>query len=217
MLIGDVQGTLCKSGLLDKHDIISACCVKKYTTFGPFTLYRNVPRITELFRHLDSYYDSLNSQRVYIVDEWGGGAADATGNHYNRSMSKLLADKRDELNVNIHSWGLPFGYDQKCRELNSEHAGNNEPSSVDRSCGFCEWAAGSGTSSGHLTAFAVRGQTRFLQRVMFCHFQYGKKQAVVSLDRMSETERVNLLVAPRIVLTYMDGFKTVSPSPPLAR
>jgi hypothetical protein len=106
MMLGNVNGFLHRKGLLDDYDIISPCCNVNYLgfkSFGPFMLYRNVPRITELFRQMESLYDSLSNQTVMMIDEWGGFAPDGGlhGPYYDRSMTKLILDKKDALHIRV--------------------------------------------------------------------------------------------------------------------
>ena len=198
MILGDVAGFLGKNHLLDKHDVISACCFPQISSFGPFTLYRNIPRITELFRYMDSYYDTINSHKMYICDEWGGGSGRSPGPNYKQSMTKVLTERRHDLNVSIHSWGLPFGYDIGCARRG-------------HSCGYCRWTAGSETSNSRLVASemnrglqdAIPGEAE----VMFCHFQFGKKQAVSSLVSMSQEMREQFWAASEIEMTHSGGFR----------
>jgi hypothetical protein len=104
MIIGNVQGMLVK--YLDDYDVISpttddpcpalqampkGCDIKQdikdapqnkckpRLTWGPFTLYRNIPRITELFKtSVHGLYKLMNVKCAMFIDEWGGQCTRAT-------------------------------------------------------------------------------------------------------------------------------------------
>jgi hypothetical protein len=48
MMLGNVQGFLDKKELLDKYDLISACCANKFKAFGPFMLYATALAVSSL-------------------------------------------------------------------------------------------------------------------------------------------------------------------------
>ena len=211
MMLGNVQGALDKHGLLDKYDVISACCFPEISSFGPFTLYRNVPQITELFRHMESYYSTLNSPLVYVCDEWGGvnktGSKRSPGPQFWRSMSNVLTNKRRELNVRIHSWGLPFGYDKSCV---SNSRMDRKDENIESSCGYCRWTAGNETSNSQLVALdrnrGLYDPVLGIGEVMFCHFQFGKKTVALSIDNMPQEKKEQFWAARKFEMTYHDGF-----------
>ena len=65
------------------------CIPTAMPRWGPLTLYRNVPKITELFRHCENLYDIFNSEMAYFFDEWGGGEHDST----HCSMTNIISAK----------------------------------------------------------------------------------------------------------------------------
>ena len=113
MLMGNV-GEYLTSDVLSKYDIISG--LKRgqtgrdiLSTWGPFTIYRNVPKVTEFFRELDLkyIYDNINAM---FVDEWGGNE----WSFYNWSMTKLINDRADARGIRVADQGFNTGWDGQC-------------------------------------------------------------------------------------------------------
>jgi hypothetical protein len=222
VLLGNVASFLHKKGLLEKYDIITPCCNDRDNSspsFGPFMLYRNVPHVTELFRQMESLYDSLSNQTVMMIDEWGGFPTEgsAFGPYFNRSMSRLIHDKKDALNIRVVSKFkmAPFGSDLPCLRPDQLHNGNlswsvrfkDSKGKVALPCGLCRWTLGDTKTGSRLMA---QSNPFTLMQVAFCHYQYGKGVTVRNLHTMSKDEMAVMLASPTLEHTFSDGFQPIS-------
>jgi hypothetical protein len=225
MMLGNVNGFLHRKGLLDDYDIISPCCNVNhlgFKSFGPFMLYRNVPRITELFRQMESLYDSLSNQTVMMIDEWGGFAPDGGlhGPYYDRSMTKLILDKKDALHIRVvgEFVNVPHGTDIPCHIPDQLVSANSSVSTREHRkertalpCGLCRWSLGTRKTGSRLEAQSAPYK---LRQMVYCHYQYGKDVTARNLRGMSQDEMAALLAAPAIERTFSDGFRAVSTAAP---
>jgi exopolysaccharide biosynthesis predicted pyruvyltransferase EpsI len=195
MIFGDVARFM--NPMMDKFDIISAlgrgqadCGLKNpcKITHGPFTAYRNVPEITELFRLIEvNLYETLNTAQAYGVDEWGGlrkrlGTNNVGSNDYLRSMSHVIHKYRHILPIRVGS-AVPFA----CAYY-SEHACD------------CIWTTSDGASS-HLNANG--------RDVVFCHFLKTKHTAAKRLLEMPKNDREAIFHATSVMWSKEHGISIV--------
>ena len=195
MIFGDVARFM--NPMMDQFDVISAlgrgqadCGLKNpcKITHGPFTAYRNVPEITELFRFIEgNLYEGLNTTQAYAVDEWGGlrkrlGTNDAGSNDYLHSMSHVIHKYRNTLPVRVGG-GVPFA----CAYYSKN------------ACD-CVWTTSNGTSS-HLN---VNGRD-----VVFCHFMQTKHIAAKRLLEMPKNDQEAILHATSVMWSKEHGISIV--------
>ena len=194
MIFGDVARFM--NPLMDQFDVISSlgrgqanCGLRSpcKITHGPFTAYRNVPEITELFRLIEAdLYETLNTSEAYAVDEWGGLrnrlGTDNDGRDYVRSMSHVIHKYRHSLPIRVSS-SAPSA----CA-YHSEHACD------------CVWTSSDGTSS-HL---AENGRD-----VVFCHFLKTKHIAAQLLLEMPKSDQEAILHATSIIWSKENGISIV--------
>ena len=71
LVFGDIASLM--NPLMDEFDVITPLGSMQ-RTWGPYTAYRNVPKITEFFRLIDGdLYAILNNSSNLGIDEWFGG------------------------------------------------------------------------------------------------------------------------------------------------
>ena len=71
LVFGDIASLM--NPLMDEFDVITSLGSTR-RTWGPYTAYRNVPKITEFFRLIDGdLYAILNNSSNLGIDEWFGG------------------------------------------------------------------------------------------------------------------------------------------------
>lgn len=199
MLMGNVMNFL--TPLLDSHDIITG--LRKgdngkdiMSTWGPFTVYRNIPKITELFRHTPDLYYIFNNHSAFFFDEWGG----SSGDYWDYSMTKIINDKQEELGLRIHG-GFPLGWDGEC-----------EKTPQTPRCSECI-LSGRVYPTGRTKSTLTWNRTVFQPNeayltydVLLCHFQMGKKIMQPMFDRLSPAQKRGLLNANPLFLSYKEGF-----------
>ena len=190
MIFGDLARFM--NPLMDEFDVItpleSKSCddglnVPCKVTYGPFTAYRNVPGITELFLLIEvDLFQTLNTTQPYAVDEWGhlphnefGGF---TSVNYPRSMSYLIVKYRDSLPIRI-STKFAFGWDKK-----------RDAPSLD-----CVWKMSNGKSYLY-----KRGR-----EVAFCHYEYSKNKTSNLLREMSNSDREEIFTAEYVLWSAQHG------------
>jgi hypothetical protein len=194
MLLGNVGEIL--DPLLDDYDVIipnqQDCADKDCDrTWGPFTLYRNVPRITELFRLGDKgLYPVMNSQLPYFFDEWGGDERA----YYNASMTAIVNKQVKRLRVRHFNAGVPLGWDGECRH------------SDDPRCSECVMTTDSGKRKLVWNRTATGTFEYNTYAVLLCHFQYGKIKTTQQLQTLTGASIETLLNAERLVWNYGMGF-----------
>eukprot|EP00038_Savillea_parva_P017977 m.22049 g.22049 ORF g.22049 m.22049 type:complete len:423 (+) comp3951_c0_seq1:63-1331(+) len=207
MIIGNLIGFL--EPLLPNHDIITPLdwwdCDKEpkwkcARTWGPMTLYRNEPRVTELFRLGDyGLYGTLNSHTPYFFDEWGGSEDPSrSGNdNFERSMTKIVLDYKEKMQIRLYNRGFPIGWDHPCK---MSHTSNP-------TCGQCTLNV-TETSQTLVLDRSGEGNEDSINvyEVILCHFQFGKGKTEDHLNNMTEDELISLDKAPVLVWTYLKGF-----------
>jgi hypothetical protein len=197
MLLGNVGEIL--HPLLDDHDVIipnqQDCADKDCDrTWGPFTLYRNVPRITELFRLGNKgLYHIMNSATIYFFDEWGGMRG-SEHTYYASSMTAIINKQVKRLNVRHFSGGVPVGWDGECQHSN------------DPRCSECVMTTESGKRKLVWNRTATGTFEDNTYPVLLCHFQHGKNKTAQQLKALSAASTETLLNAERLVWNYDMGF-----------
>ena len=186
--------------LMDQYDVISPlirpdeCEPEKpcFITYGPFTAYRNVPVITELFRLIETdLYETLNTAEFYSIDEWGHFPHDGPGPsnfssvNYPRSMSNVIHKHWEKLSIRVGGNGrkLPLYWD-----------GGKIKS------GLCVWTTEDGRSK-----LMQGNRWRLIQEVAWCHFEYSKHNAAKLLWEMPKIDRDAILNATSVVWSVQNG------------
>lgn len=199
MLMGNVMKFL--DPLLETHDIITG--LRKgdngkdiMSTWGPFTVYRNVPKITELFRHTPDLFYVFNNHSAFFFDEWGGDS----GDYWDYSMTKIINDKHAELGLRWHG-GFPLGWDGEC-----------EKTPETPRCSECTLTE-KFYSKGHTRSSLTWNRTVFQPNeeyltydVLLCHFQMGKKIMQPLFDKLTPLQKRGLAEANPLYLGYKEGF-----------
>lgn len=199
MLMGNVRGILTEE-MLSNYDIISG--LKRgqtgkdiLSTWGPFTIYRNTPKVTEFFRELDlkHIYDTIDAM---FVDEWGGDE----WSFYNWSMTKLINDRAEARGIRVDDKGLNTGWDGNCYWKEELHTAKR--------CSECILKRDPSTGANILTwnrsLFLASPDDYPCYEVTLCHFQFGKKHsAIESSTRGRLAELVN---ADPLYYGYNEGF-----------
>jgi hypothetical protein len=184
--------------LLANNDVISG--LRKgdngregLNTWGPFTVYRNIPKITELFRKSEDLFHVFNNHSAMFFDEWGGG--DPT--YFPLSMTKILNDNAKELGIRWHG-GFPLGWDGECAD---KYLGFER-------CSECILSQNGDQSrlTWNRTLFVDQSELYKTYEVLICHFQMGKNMMAELFNRMSHAEKQSLLTANPLILAYKEGF-----------
>jgi len=195
---------------MDQFDVISAighgkadCGLKNpcKITYGPFTAYRNVPNITELFRLIEAdLYEILNTTESLCIDEWGHtNPLKNRTSTYHRSMSQVIRKNRKSLPIRVSSGkSSPFGWDgrQKCKNVSVYE---------EQAC-VCIWTA---ASDGHFSLLSEDGR-----EVMFCHFQRSKRNAAKLLSEMPKSNQEAILHATSVKWSMKNGIQHYSVQSP---
>lgn len=193
MIMGNVAHFV--APLLDKYDIITPldrdCTTNCDRTWGPFTLYRNVPKITELFKTGPTgLYNTYNNPATFFFDEWGGG----TRRYYNQSMSAIINLQVKPLHLRHYHYGIPVGWDGECHKSADIRA--------------CECTFSRENNSYHViwnrTALGYGGKQVY--PVLLCHFQFGKHETARIFYETPDTRVQEMLDAPTLVWSYYEGF-----------
>lgn len=180
LVFGNIAGLM--NPMMDEFDVITPLGSMR-RTWGPFTAYRNVPEITELFRLIDGdLYAILNKSRNLGIDEWCpllGGKDRPRGTispvPCSMSMSYVL-NKHQNLRV---SPDFTIGWDTK----------KNHPS-LD-----CVW-----TMRDERATLVMKGYEDV--PVPLCHFQFSKRTAAALLLQI---DREAILRANSIMKSAKDG------------
>lgn len=194
MILGNITEFL--DPLLDHYDIITPNqqdCEDKDCdrTWGPFTIYRNVPRITELFRTGDyGLYTTFNSGTTFFFDEWGGSKR----NYYDRSMTNIINKQLKPLRIRHYSGGIPVGWDGECVK------------SDDPRCSECVLSTETGENLLTWNRSATGTFEYPFYPVILCHFQVGKKETSRKITDLALIDSEALLSAPVLVWTFKKGF-----------
>jgi hypothetical protein len=164
-------------------------------TWGPFTVYRNIPKITQLFRKSPDLFFIFNNHSAFFFDEWGGG--DPT--YYPLSMTKILNDHAEELGIRWHG-GFPLGWDGECAD---KYLGKERCSE----CVLSESASNAQSSlTWNRTLFVDESELYKTYDVIMCHFQMGKAVMPELFKQMSNQQKQDLLTANPLYLAYKEGF-----------
>ena len=182
------------SPLMDQFDVITPlrrpnqCKPEKpcYLTYGPFTAYRNVQKITELFRLIEAdLYETLNTVEFYSIDEWGHFPHDGLGPYnfssvnYPRSMSNVIHKYWNKLSIRVGGErNIPFGWDGGRLKSNK-----------------CVWTIKDGRSK------LLMGN----REMAFCHFEKSKHNAAKLLWEMPKIDREAILNATSVVWSAQNG------------
>jgi hypothetical protein len=199
MIMGNVPRFLTPE-LLDNYDVISGLRrgdngFDAYNTWGPFMIYRNIPKITQLFRHSPNLLHIFNNHSAFFFDEWGGG----DGAYYPYSMTRILNEQKDKLGIRWHG-GFPLGWDGECE------------GKVDKRCSECilsERFYSAGRTKSTLTwnrsIFEPDAEYKTYE-VLMCHFQMGKKLMHDQFAKMTEGHKESLLSANPLIWSFIEGF-----------
>lgn len=200
VIMGNVHRFLTHD-LLDNFDIISGLRKgdngrDELNTWGPFTVYRNVPKITELFRRSHDLFHVFNNHSAFFFDEWGG----ADRKYYEGSMTQTLNEQAGPLGIRWHG-GFPLGWDGEC-ESRADAARCSECILTSR---YYSEGMTRSTLTWNRTVFAA-DEEYTVYEVLMCHFQSGKKLMHDQFAKMDVAMRDNLLVANPLYMSYKEGF-----------
>ena len=197
MILGNL-GRFFTSELLDRHDIICGIATEK--TWGPLTLYRNIPRVNELFwQSPQPLHTILNTTQPMYFDEWshrGTGHPSKPGTRrYQASMSGIVAQHAPRLGLSWYG-GIPFEWDGDCRQNKQQQ------------CGECVLTR----QGNHLQRLVATNRkcrgTICDQEVGLCHYIHAKQTSLESSladDRLMD----RMIVEGQFRVSHKDGFSVL--------
>jgi len=199
MLIGNVANFL-TADVLDNNDIITGIPKgmngkDELTTWGPLTVYRNTPKITQLFRHCPDLYHVFNNHSAMFFDEWGGSERA----YEDYSMTSIINKHAKALNIR---WigGFPLGWDGGCVD---------KPDARCSECILSERFYSEGRTRSTLTwnRTVINPDEQYkVYEVLMCHFQMGKKLMHAQFAAMTDDAKRALTSANPLFLGYREGF-----------
>jgi len=179
MMMGNVRKFLSRE-MLNNYDVISLNTAAKggtadgdvfnlkegqihVKTWGPCTLYRNVPRVTELYRGIPNLKHVYDTERPMFIDEFGLGEKE---NFYEYSMSKMVNQRYLEGEIRVFHYGIPIKIDKSF---------HNYPYSV---CIFRQETESDGTVRSKVTWEYSSVHKNHTRQLSLCHLQDGKKKEI---------------------------------------
>eukprot|EP00286_Rhodomonas_abbreviata_P025729 CAMPEP_0181307566 /NCGR_PEP_ID=MMETSP1101-20121128/10958_1 /TAXON_ID=46948 /ORGANISM="Rhodomonas abbreviata, Strain Caron Lab Isolate" /LENGTH=461 /DNA_ID=CAMNT_0023413811 /DNA_START=187 /DNA_END=1572 /DNA_ORIENTATION=+ len=199
LLIGDTRNFLTPQMM--SKDIISGLYHKN--TWGPFTIFRNIPKVNLLFRRAPQLCEMLRDTEPWGFDEKFG----KDGNNMHEIIGKALQDP--SLGLTIHR-GVPVGWDgkdyngYKTCEMKCPPQSNPGPCKLIRRCRQQK----SGAKKCWVLGYGNIGPE---MEVILCHFQYGKGSVNERLAAMSTTELEALYKHDFLLQDREKGFRVPDP------
>lgn len=179
MIVGNLRRALTRGQRLENFDII--CGIEQEYSWGPLMLYRNVPKVNNLYKWAERpLTDLFATKMIRFFDEWGGGNdrnhIEVFKSNYKSTMAGIIDHHREKLGLRWSGGNIPGVWDGFC-DPNIQRFGK-EAWNKTTNCNECIFRHHAGEKGEARLDQNCFGRRPCKKIVFYCHFQKFKNKVI---------------------------------------